>query len=428
MNKKFVGGAALALAAVLTLASCGSGSGSGTAPAGGGETKAAGGEPVTLSLVAAEYGDGPGAPNSSETFWKGISESFTKANPNIKVDVKVLSWTGIDDAVATLIQNGQVPDILQLGGYAGYVKEGLLYPIDDVMSPNVKSDILPSFAKLGEADGKMYGVPFISSARALFYNKELFEKAGIAEPPKTWDELKAAAEKLKAAGVSQPYGLPLGQEEAQAESFLWMMGNGGGYTDASGKWAINSAQNKEAFTFLKGLVDAGLTTPNPGTKNRKDVWADFAAGKIGMVNGGPMAMPGFDKGAVNGKYGVTVTPGKSGPLTTTLGVADWMMAFNKNGHKEEIKKFFDFFYGTPDASKKIIDTYKFTPVTQSAATALSSDEKLKPFLDVLPNATFYPFTDPKWEEVKTQTQQTIGNIVKDPNGTLDNLQKIADGS
>lgn len=423
MNKKFAGGAALTLAAVLALASCGADSTS----AGDGNTAAAGG-PVTLNLVAAEYGDGPGASNSSETFWKGITDAFTKANPNIKVDVKVLSWTGIDDAVATLIQNNQAPDILQLGGYAGYVDAGLLYPIDDVMSPNVKNDILPSFAKLGEANGKMYGVPFISSSRALFYNKDLFKKAGVAEPPKNWNELKAAAEKLKAAGVSQPYGLPLGQEEAQAESFLWYMGNGGGYTDASGKWAIDSAQNKEAMTFLKGLVDAGLTTPNPGTKNRKDVWADFAAGKIGMVNGGPMAMPIFDKGAVNGKYGVTVTPGKSGPMDTTLGVADWMMAFNKNGHKDEIKKFFDFFYGTPDASKKIIETYSFTPVTQSASAELSSDEKLKPFLDVLPNAQFYPFTDPQWEAVKAQTQQTIGNITEDPSGTLDNLQKTATGS
>ncbi|SEH00294.1 multiple sugar transport system substrate-binding protein [Nonomuraea solani] len=422
MNMKLVSGAALGLATMLVLSSCGSG-GSG----GGGGTQASEGGAVTLNMVAADYGDGPGKPNSGETFWKGVVDEFQAANPNIKVKVQVINWNDIDKQVATMVQNGQVPDILQTGDYSGFVADKLLYKVDEVLSPNVSGDMLQKFADFGKVDGTAYGIPFVSSARALFYNKDLFEKAGIAEPPKSWDELKAAAEKLKKAGVTQPFGLPLGQEEAQAESFLWMLGNGGTYKDAAGKWAINSPQNVETFTYMKGLVDAGLTTPNPGTKDRKTVWEDFGAGKVGMVNGGPMSIPIFDAAGLK-NYGVVPIPGKAGPLDTTLGVMDWIMAFNKNGHAAEIKKFFDFFY-TGSAAQKISDTYKLLPVTNGGIQKLSSDEKLKPFLDALPNASFYPFQDPKWAEVNPAIKQTIGGAVKDdPAKVLGELQKTAEAA
>ncbi|NRQ30761.1 extracellular solute-binding protein [Nonomuraea sp. NN258] len=408
---------------MLVLSSCGSS----TPSTGGGETKASGGGPVTLKMVAADYGDGPGAPNAGEAFWKEVVDGFQAANPNIKVEVQVINWNDIDKQVATMVQNGQVPDILQTGDYSGFAKDGLLHKVDEVLSPNVSGDMLQKFAEFGKVDGNAFGIPFVSSARALFYNKDLFTKAGIAEPPKTWDELKAAAEKLKKAGVTQPFGMPLGQEEAQAESFLWMLGNGGGYKDASGKWAINSPQNVETFTYMKGLVEAGLTTPNPGTKDRKTVWEDFGAGKVGMVNGGPMSIPIFDKAGLK-NYGVAPIPGKAGPLDTTLGVMDWIMAFNKNGHAEEIKKFMDYFYTGP-AAEKISELYKLLPVTNGGIQKLSGDEKLKPFLDALPNASFYPFQDPKWADVNPAIKQTIGGAVKDdPATVLGELQKTAEAS
>lgn len=422
MRMRLVGGAALGLATALVLSSCGS-----SAPSTEGGDQAADGGQVTLKMVAADYGDGPGKPNSGETFWKGVVDEFQAANPNIKVDVQVINWNDIDTQVATMVQNGQVPDILQTGDYSGFVADQLLYKVDEVLSPATSADMLEKFAEFGKVDGTGYGIPFVSSARALFYNKELFAKAKITDPPKTWDELKAAAEKLKAAGVSQPFGLPLGQEEAQAESFLWMLGNGGGYKDDAGKWAINSPQNVETFGYLKGLVDAGLTTPNPGTKDRKTVWEDFGAGKVGMVNGGPMSIPIFDAAGLK-DYGVAPIAGKAGPLDTTLGVMDWIMAFNKNGHAAEIKKFFDFFY-TGTAAQKISDTYKLLPVTKGGIDKLSGDEKLKPFLDGLPNASFYPFQDPKWAEVNPQIKQIIGGAVKDdPAKVLGELQKTAEAS
>ena len=72
-------------------------------------------------------------------------------------------------------------------------------------------------------------MPLLSSVRLFFYNKDVFKKAGIDAPPKTWDEVKADAQKIKdSRRASCPLGLPLGAEEAQAEFYIWAMNNGGG--------------------------------------------------------------------------------------------------------------------------------------------------------------------------------------------------------
>ena len=132
-------------------------------------------------------------------------------------------------------------------------------------------------------------MPFTTSSRTLFYNKKLFTQAGITAAPQTWADVEADAAKIKALG-DVGFGLPLGAEEAQAESLLWMLGNGGGY-QTGGKYTINSPANIATFTYLKGLVAAGDTEPNPGTVNRTDLWQKFAQGTVGMINGSPGPHP-----------------------------------------------------------------------------------------------------------------------------------------
>src|SRR3989449_7525348 len=93
-------------------------------------------------------------------------------------------------------------------------------------------------------------LPILSSARAFFYNKDLFAKAGIAAPPKTWDEFTADAKKITALGNGTVgYAMPLGPEEAQAEFSIWMFNNGGNWK-TDDKWSINSPQNVDTLTFL----------------------------------------------------------------------------------------------------------------------------------------------------------------------------------
>jgi multiple sugar transport system substrate-binding protein len=210
MNKKLTsriaGGIALASAAALTLAACGS-SGGGSAAAGG---------TTTLKLVVADYGTGPA--NTSSKYWATIVTAFEKAYPSVKVNVTTIPWTNFDSEVQTMIQNKQYPDITEGDYFSNYAQDGILYPASDVLSD--PSNLLPVFKTQGTYSGKQYGMPFTTSSRTLFYNKKLFAKAGIMSAPKTWADIEADAAKITKMG-DVGFGLPLGPEEAQAESLLW---------------------------------------------------------------------------------------------------------------------------------------------------------------------------------------------------------------
>ncbi|MDH6575376.1 extracellular solute-binding protein [Kitasatospora sp. MAP5-34] len=423
MNKKVLHLSALCAVGVLALTACGSSTSSGS----GDGSKASG--PVTLKLVAADYGDK--ATNSSTLYWNDLVKSFEAANPTIKVDVQVINWNDIDKQVKTMIQSGNMPDVLQTGGYADKVADNLLYPASDVLSPATQANVIDTFAKAGQVSGTQYGIPFVSSARAFFYNKAIFAQAGIAAPPQTWDDVKADATLIKAKvpGVT-PYALPLGPEEAQGESMMWELGNGGGVTNSSGKYTLNSQANIDTFSWLKtNLVDPGLTYANPATTDRKTAFADFAAGKAAMLNGHPSLIQMSKDGKVD--YGVAPIPGKSGALKSTLGVADWMMAFNKNGHKDQIKAFLDFAY-SKENTEKFDETYNLMPVTKDTLADMTSSGKhtdLAPFFALLPNASFYPLGDTSWDAVSAQIKQSIGTAVSgDPAKVLGDLQKKAEAA
>jgi multiple sugar transport system substrate-binding protein len=415
MDKKFarrISGAALAATAALALAACSSGGSSGGSGGSSGST--------TLKLVVADYGTG--ASNASAKYWDGIVTAFEKVHPDIKVNVTAIAWTNFDQQVQTMIQNKQYPDITEGDYFSNYAKDGLLYSASDVLSN--PGNLLPAFKAQGTYNGTQYGMPFTTSSRTLFYNKKLFTQAGIASAPQTWANVEADAAKITKQGKIG-FGLPLGAEEAQAESLLWMLGDGGGYQTA-GKYTINSAPNVAAFTFLKGLVSAGDTEPNPGTVNRTDLWQEFAQGKIGMINGSPALIPIIQSAGVLQASDWTSVPiaGKTAPLTTTLGVCDNVAAFKPNGHQAQIKEFLDFAY--QDKYQLAFDKeYDLLPATTTAAKALTSDPVFAPFLTALPNSVQYP-SDTSWANVKAKVQQTIGLAVTgSPSTELSQLQQIA---
>ncbi|WUB41566.1 extracellular solute-binding protein [Streptomyces sp. NBC_00588] len=382
---------------------------------------------VTLKLVAADYGDS--AANSSQKYWDHLVEEYESKHPDVKVDVSVYSWNDVDRKVKEMVDAGQEPDMAQIGAYADYADKDLLYTADDLLSITAQADLASQLATAGQVKGVQYGMPFAASTRLLFYNKTLFKQAGIT-PPKTWDELADDARALKAQGVKYPYALPLGPEEAQAETMQWLLSGGGGYTDDVGTYGIDSAKNVATFDWLKDdLVDKGLTGPvAPGRLNRADAFAAFAKGDVGMLNGHPSLMKIAAKKGV--KYGMVPMPGVDGESRNTMGVADWMMAFKKNGHAKQVGDFLDFVYSTKNVLA-FSREYDLLPVTTSASEAMSNDKRdadLKPFLDQLPVSELYPVGNTSWAQVAAVVKKEIGEAVApngSPAGTLAQIQSTA---
>ncbi|MFB8755647.1 extracellular solute-binding protein [Streptomyces nigra] len=387
-----------------------------------------GSDDVTLELVAADYGDGKAT--SSRAYWDKLTDAYEAEHPGVTVDVEVYSWNEVDAKVKEMVAAGEAPDLAQIGAYADYAAKDLLYEADDLLSIPVQADLVPQLAEAGQVDGVQYGIPFASSTRLLFYNKSLFEQAGLTAP-RTWKELAADAAALKARGVTYPYALPLGSEEAQAETMQWLLSGGGGYTDPQlGTYSIDSPENVATFTWLKDdLVGKGLTGPvAPGELNRADAFAAFAKGDVGMLNGHPSLMQTARKKGV--KVGMVPMPGVDGPTKLSMGVADWMMAFKQNDHAEEIGTFLDFVYDTQnvlDFSRR----YDLLPVTTSASEVMAGakqDADLKPFLEQLPSSELYPVGRTSWAAVSADVKKTIGSAVVSggsPSAVLARLQATA---
>lgn len=389
---------ALAATASLTLASCGFGTAQGNADAEGS---------TTLDLLVPSYSD------NTQRLWEDVIDGFEAENPDITVNLEVQSWDNLETVVTTKIQGGEAPDIYNGGPFAGFAADGLLYPVDEVVSADTLADFQDSFLANAEVDGTAYALPLIASARALFVNNTLLEQAGVAEAPKTWDELLDAATKVSALGGGiAGYGMPLGSEEAQAEAAVWLWGGGGTFGDES-ETTIDDPSNLPGAEQIKKMIDAGATQADPGATDRSPLMDIFVQGKIGMQVGLPPTVGQIADGNPDLDYSIVPIPTKDGSALT-LGVMDQLMAFSNDGDKQEaITKFFDYYYSA-DVYVPWVQAEGFLPVTKSGADALSDEETLAPFLAVLPDAQFYPSTNPQWQATDGAFKSLFGQIQSKP--------------
>lgn len=194
LNRKTVLATAVAGAAALALAACSGGS--------GGE-QGGGGDPDSADLtVWVLTMDG----TQGETF-DGFVAAFEDANPGITVTVENRSTDGHKDALRQAAGTTAVPDIYwywEGSGLGGeLVDVGMSHDLTDYFAEYGWEDRFTSAAMAGITQyGGYHGVPFTQQAEGMYYNRTLFEQAGITAEPTTYEELVDAAEKLDAAGIT----------------------------------------------------------------------------------------------------------------------------------------------------------------------------------------------------------------------------------
>jgi multiple sugar transport system substrate-binding protein len=412
-NRKTARFGVLALGVAMTAGACGFNGGSGAEDGGSG---------TTLDLLVPTYSD------NTKGLWQEIIKDFEAENQDIDVRLEVQSWDNINDVVRTKVQSNDAPDILNIDAFAGFASDDLLYPAEDVLSEETRADFQDSFVQNASIGGTQYGLPLIASARSLFINTDLTEKAGITAPPKTWDELLANSKKISAQGGGvHGYGMPLGNEEAQAETSIWAFGNGSDWGDSE-QLTIDAPENVEAVEFMQKMVDEKATQPDAGATDRTPLINVFVQGKIGYIEALPPTVTQIEEENPDLNYELAPIPTKDGS-SVTLGVADHLMAFKNEGDKQDaIRTFLDYFYST-DVYSKFVTTENFLPVTQSAAEQMN-DPNMEVFLEALPDAKFYPSTNPGWSAAQGAFQSLIGQIAqgKDPKAVLSEIQGKADAA
>jgi len=251
-----------------------------------------------------------------------IVDAFEAKNPTIKVKVTVADWTTYWDKLQTSLAGGNAPDV--------FLMDGPLYP--DYQTRDQLLDLTPLIARDGfdtttladlavqdftAPDGHMYGLPRDLNAIALFYNKTMFDAAGIAYPDGTWDWAKLAdtAKKLtKTSGATTSqwgFYTETSDMENYWSSLVWQAG--GDILSADKKTAvIDSDQAAAGIQFLQDLIykDKVMQQPTPGGTGDA-----FENGQAAMEADGSWLVPTHQAAGIN--FGVAPLPkGPAGQATS----------------------------------------------------------------------------------------------------------------
>ena len=370
----------------------------------------ASGDAIELDVIICQYG-----PNTNDWFLRGSTgmngtsfvDKFEAENPDIKLNLEVVSWNDVYTVVDTRIANNNAPDILNIDVFANYANEGLLMPVKDYCPDDLFNDFFPSFIDQSVIDDTVWAVPDLASARALFYNVDMLEEVGV-EVPTTWSELRDVSQAIidYYDGDVYPWGIDMTTDEGQAAFAYYTWGNGGGFVDADGNWAVNTPENAEAINYALGLINDGYTNPNPATQTRYDLQDMFAAGKLAMIIA-PNQLPTYvaDKGGdIN--MATAALPANDGKTSSSVGVMDRVMAFKDDSapdqaaRNEAIGRFLKFFYD-PENYVGWVSMEGFLPAVNSAVEALvASDPSFEAWLSVLDSCQFYPAAKAEWDQVK----------------------------
>ncbi|WP_301229606.1 sugar ABC transporter substrate-binding protein [Arthrobacter sp. PsM3] len=252
-----------------------------TACAGGGAAPASGGDVKSLTVLDS-YNNDPD---------KGILQaSIDKCAAKVGVTIERTTVPG-KDRMQTVLQRSSsktLPDVLMLDNpeVKDVAATGALSPLSDY-----KVDMSAFAGNSLDAvtqDGQVYGLPLPADTLGLFYNADVLAAAGIT-PPKTWDELKAAAAKLT---TGDQYGLAFSAAATyegawQFLPFMWT--NGGDETK------LDSPEVKGALQLYVDLVQSGSASKSVINWNQADVKDQFVAGKAAMMINGPWQIPALAK-------------------------------------------------------------------------------------------------------------------------------------
>ena len=354
-------------------------------------------EKVELDVMVAEYG-----PNTA-AWYKQFEADFEAAHENIDLVIDVVSWNDITTKVNTRIGNNDAPDILNIDSFADYQAEGLLLPAEEWVSPETYAKFYQSFLDQSVVDGTVWAVPDLASCRAMYYNKDILDAAGVAVPT-TFDELRAACEAIKAYDPEiYPWGVDMTTDEGQACFAYYIWNNGGDFTDASGNWTLNDPKNVEAIEFIVGMVKDGLTNTDPAQETRYMNQDMFGAGKVAMMIG-PNSIPTYiSDGGYTVNWGVAGIPASTGN-SIAHGVMDRYMVFDNDyseAQMEAIKAYIDFFYEDARYSDWVL-MEGFLPATTAGGEAMAkADPANAAWIEIVGTAKFYPQSLAEWADVKT---------------------------
>lgn len=372
------------------------------------------------------------------TFWQfwpsdviePIIQEFEKENPGITVEMQQLTWQNGFEKIVAAVSSGTQPDLCELGStwVPRFAADGVLADVTNEIG-ELRDSLL--FWESCTLKGRVFGIPWVAGTRALFYNKDLFRKAGLNpdSPPATWEELIDYARKINSPKENvYGYGMNAGERYILFKKFMpFAWGNGGKILNENmDRSVFNSKENLEALVFYCSLKPYSLV-------EKQDVLdMAFKQGRVGLqISGGwnlktiPLDAPGLN-------YGVAVVPKPKECCGTHASFAgtEILVTFAKSNRQREALKLAKFII----EKKNTIALCRSAKSVQPAFRGAENDpyydasQLEKMFVIQLASAVAPP-PHPKWPEIEEAIETMVEEVtlgVKKPEAALFETDKKID--
>jgi len=342
---------------------------------------------------------------------EAAAAAYSKMHPDTKITVRAVpfgdllttlrsSGSGAHGVTIASIYDAWLPDL---------VKNQLVAPAPQPIAAEAKANWPASVVGAASVGGVVYGVPNEIDLYALNYNKALFAEAGIAAPPKTWNEFLADAKKLtdKSKG-RQGFGMINSWAAGVLHPFASLLVSNGGDLVVNGKPTLDSKPAKETFELYETLIKSGYSDPAMATADANTTGPfldNFVSGKTGMI-----IMANWWESALKAGMGdkfpaiatASIPVGPSGDKPRSISYS-WMTVVNAKASAEEQKEAWDFLdwlngpqSGPNGASAMgdILMSMGILPSRNSDVSAfaprLASDPFLKGYTETLADAKGFP--------------------------------------
>lgn len=272
----------------------------------------------------------------SDPTMKKMAADFHKLHPNITIQFQNVSADNASQKLTTQIAGGNPPDVAYIDASAtsDFASRDALVNLDNYISRSsiVKpDDYVDAFKTFVTWDGHLWGLPIDGESTGLFYRKDLFAQAGIAGPPKTWDEFQSDVEKLTDPAKKQ-YGYEVFAPEAAYYWYPWLYQAGGDLLSDNGKDVVfDSPEAQKAADFYVNL--AKYSPKDYLNSNSYDGRVAFAQGQVAMYMAGSWLAGTLhsENPQIDNKWSTAPLPnGSAGCKTTIAGDSLVLLANSKN--------------------------------------------------------------------------------------------------
>ncbi len=362
------------------------------------------------------FGANPEEANVRQTIFDG----FVGQNSNISITPEIPTQN-TTEALLTQVAGGDPPDVVMAWElqYPILADKGVYKDLSDLINAdtdyanNILPDFYESHINMYTWKGKLYVLPEQNASVVLYYNKALFDEAGLAYPPSdwkdtswTWDVFLDACRKLTKTegdqitqyGFTEAWWPPL-------SAVIFAYSNGGNWFDRYSdptKVTMTDPNVVEAFQFYSDLWNKEKVATNPEMWKVQAGYQMFAAGKAAMTLVGHWFYPEFSKAEHNLSMDIGVFPvGPNGTTSKTDLGGTGMAITDMSKHPEEAWKFLRYECG-PEGQKVVAKSGLFAPVLKSVANSpdfLEAHTAIKNaavFNTAMENAVSFPI-GPAWD-------------------------------